>query len=553
MIETLRVKGLALLKDCEIGFGPGLTVISGETGAGKTVLLTSLRLVMGERAEGVLVDRGAKRTEIDCLAVVPPAELEELEEAGYAGEDDLVIFSRTVAKEGRSRAAIGGRPVPARRLSETLGRLVTLHGQADQWRLRDGAAQRRLLDDFAGERHQELLQDNLRAWETVVAAKEHYQELTEHHGQLLGELNYLKEDVERIVALDPVPGEEQELDQAIERLTNVGELREEVSSALQLIAGAQASLSELSGRAAQGLRRASRADSSLEPLASRAAGLEAESGALESDLRDYLDSLFDDPDELSRLLGRRADLTDLMRGKATDTEELLAWLADAQARIGELEGDGLNPAAAQQKLEEAQEQLLAQARLVSESRAKAARRLCDRVNQELKGLALKDARFSVQLEPTQPGRLGADRVTMMLQPHPKAPVAPLSQGASGGELSRVMLALEVALADRSGQHTFVFDEVDAGIGGSAAGAVASRLSDLARFAQVIVVTHQPVVAAMAETNLVVEKKDGKANVRAVEGEARTDEIVRMLGGDSGAARRLALELEQRGVQQSISE
>ncbi len=546
MIETLRVKGLGLLHDCELSFAPGLTVISGETGAGKTVLLTSLRLVMGERAEGILVDRGADRTEIDCLATLPPAELEALEEAGYAGEDDLVIFSRTVAKEGRSRAAIGGRPVPARMLSETLGRLVTLHGQADQWRLKDSAAQRQLLDGYAGADHAELLQSNLEAWEKVVEAEKHYQELSERHGQLLGELTYLKEDVAKIRALDPVSGEEQELDQAIDRLTNVGELREEVASALQLISGVERSISDLSGRASQVLDRASRADSSLQDLSERAAGIEAESGALESDLRDYLDGLFDDPEELSRLLSRRAELTDLMRGKATTTDELLGWLADAVARIAELEGDGLSPEAAQKRLEEAQKQLRATADLVSRSRAAAGRRLAQRVNEELEGLAFKDAKFSVALESVPPGRFGKDRVTMMLQPHPGSPAAPLSQGASGGELSRVMLALEVALADRSGVHTFVFDEVDAGLGGNAAGAVASRLAELSRFAQVIVVTHQPVVAAMGETNLVVEKKDGKASVTSVKGEARTDEIVRMLGGDSKAARRLALELEQHG-------
>ena len=545
MIETLRVSGLALLEDCELDFSSGLTVISGETGAGKTVLLTSLRLVMGGRAEGVLVAPDSKRTEIDCVAALPASQVEELEEAGFATEQNLVVFSRTVQKEGRSRAAISGRPVPAKLLSETLGRLITLHGQSDQWRLKDSTAQRDLLDAYAGEDHSQLLERTAKIWGEVSAAQDHLEQVTKHHGQLSAELAYLEEAVQEIEALKPRVGEEAELDQGIDRLTNVAELREEASIALNLISGGERSVVEQVGMAADQLRRGLAADPSLKSLSSRADGLELEAVELASDLRDYLDSLFDDPDELARLHDRRAQLTDVMRGKATDVDQLLQWHVDAQRRIGELEGDGLSPSHAQAQLEKLQARLEESARRLSDSRAAAAKRLSKRVNEELAALALKDAVFAVQLEPVPPGRFGADRVTMTLQTHPSAPPASLAQGASGGELSRVMLALEVALADESGGHTFVFDEVDAGVGGKTVGTLANRLAQLARSAQVIVVTHQPTIAAMAQTNFVVEKTRGKASVRRVCGDARTDEIVRMLGGDSGAARRLALELEQR--------
>lgn len=550
MLESLRISGLALLEDCELALPAGLTVVSGETGAGKTVLLTSLRLLMGGRAEPSMVAANASRTEVDAVALVPQFMADELEDAGYAVEEQTAAFSRTVAREGRSRAAVSGRPVPAKVLADTLGQLVTIHGQADQWRLKGARAQRQLLDAFAGEKHSGLLGQYGELWAEVARLREHYRALTENHDQLAIELQYLRETVAQVDELELEEGEEEALDAAIDRLTNVQELREEAGAALAFFTDEGDGPDDAFGRIAEALRRAQRQDPSLEPLEQRASELAVEAGALASDLRDYVESLFDDPDELARLHERRARLTDLMRGRATDVAELMQWAGEAHGRIAELEGASSDPQAALAALKEAEARLGKAAAALTKSRRTAGERLSKQVDAELAELALANARFTVDIEVQELGPSGGDRVTMMLQPHPSAPTTPIAQGASGGEMSRIMLALEVVLASSDSGKTFVFDEIDAGIGGTTAGSVARRLRDLARAQQVIVVTHQPQIAVMADANFVVTKQEGMARVRQVTGTARTDEIVRMLGGDSEAARKHALELEARAATRS---
>lgn len=548
MIETLRIGGLALLKDCELEFPPGLTVVSGETGAGKTVLLTSLRILCGGRADSSMVSPGALRTEVDAVATLDRDQATELEEAGYLVDEDQVTFSRTVPREGRSRAAIAGRPVPVKMLTDTVGRTITIHGQSDQWRLKGSGAQRTLLDQYGGPEHRALLDEYLATWERVTSARERFESLIANHDQQQVELQYLRELATAIEELDLGPDEEELIDSAIDRLTNVQELREEVGLAASLFDSDQAEgLVDAIGRVTELLRRAGRQDASLEALEIRASQLEIEAGSLAADLRDYVEGLFDDPAELARLHDRRAVLTDLMRGRAASVSELLDWADNAKRRILELEDTSSDPEAAARQLKVAEEELSAQARRLSESRKTAAKRLENRVGAEIADLGLGNAKFRVEIETQELSRLGQDRVTMMLQAHPSMPPAPISQGASGGELSRIMLALEVALAENDGGKTFVFDEIDAGIGGTTVGSVAARLLDLSKSQQVIVVTHQPQIAAMADANFVVQKSNGIAEVTRVEAKSRTDEIVRMLGGESKAARQHAIDLESRAA------
>lgn len=550
MIETLRIGGLALLQDCDLEFPPGLTVISGETGAGKTVLLTSLRILCGGKADSSMVSPSARRTEVDSIATLDREQATELEDAGYLVDEGQVTFSRTVPRDGRSRAAIAGRPVPVKMLTDTIGRTVTIHGQSDQWRLKGSAAQRTLLDQYGGTRHAALLDEYSKIWDRVTYVRERFQSLIANHDQQQVELQYLREVTTAIEELDLGIDEEEVIDSAIDRLTNVQELREEVGLAASLFDSEQSEgLVDAIGRVAELIRRASRQDASLEGLERRASQMEIEAGSLGTDLRDYVEELLDDPMELARLHERRAALTDLMRGRATNVSELMGWADRARRRISELEDDSSDPEAAARQLKEAEKELADQAKRLSKSRKVAAKKLEDKVGAELADLGLGNAKFRVEIEGQELSRIGQDRVTMMLQPHPSMPPAPISQGASGGELSRIMLALEVALAENDGGKTFVFDEIDAGIGGTTVGAVASRLLELSRSQQVIVVTHQPQIAVMADANLVVQKSDGIAVVTQVEAEKRTDEIVRMLGGETEAARRHAIDLEFRADQQ----
>lgn len=569
MLTELRISGLALLEDCSLELGPGLTAITGETGAGKTMLLTALRLLTGGRAEAKIIKAGRKRTEVDALITVPPSAAKELEEAGFYPEDPEggegeespmpaeIAFSRTVLPT-RSKAAISGRPVPARMLADTVGGLISIHGQADQWRLKSARHQRELLDDYAPGPHADLLVSYAKNWENTRDLRAHALELEANKDRLEVELRYLQEISAEVDALDPAPDEEEILDAGIDRLSNVEALRDAVSGALASLSGndndessfglPHAGASDGLGEAAEALRRAVDLDPDLGGLAQRAQTLEVETAALASDLRDYTAILFDDPYELARLHDRRAALTDLCRGRARNAAELLEWNTDAKARIAELEGEGGDPKAARRALEVAEKALEAAALALHDSRVAAGRALSEAVNFELADLALAHAEFLVEVSDAPAGPTGADKVEMLLRPHPSAPASPLGEGASGGELSRIMLALEVVLAAGEEPQTMVFDEVDAGIGGLTANQVGRRLKRLSKYHQVLVVTHLPQVAALADANFVVEKVDGNASVRELRCQGRTDEIVRMLGGDDseGAARRHALELQNQG-------
>ena len=547
MLLQLRVSGLALLEEATLDFPPGLCAITGETGAGKTMILTSLRLLTGQKADPSLVAAGQARTEVDGVFHVDEQIAQDLEAAGYTVEDGEAFFSRTVAAEGRSRAWIGGRPVPARLLAETLGPLVTIHGQTDQFRLRSGSAQLDLLDTYAG--NADLRRDYESQWQEVTDLRRRLLELERDAGQRAVEQRYLQETIAAAEELDLSPNEEEILDAQIERLTNVEDLRAASGRAVMLLReDPQANALELLGATAETLRRASQLDSALGDLAERLTTLIIEAEALAADLADYTELQVDDPDELGRLHSRRAAMTDLMRGRAASAAELLDWLLEAKERLALLESDALDPAALKEKLGARERDLREAANLLTDSRRTAAGSLGAQVTAELEALALGDAVFSVEVASTDLGPHGADAVTMLLQPHPDAPARPIGRGASGGEMSRIMLALEVVLAANDGGRTFVFDEIDAGIGGTTVAAVGDRLKRLAADQQVIVVTHQPQIAALADRNYVVTKHNGQARVQEVTGEARTAEIVRMLGGegDTDAARRHALELEARG-------
>lgn len=546
MLSQLRIAGLALLADTTLDFPPGLCVISGETGAGKTMILTSLRLLTGQKADSALVGPGQTRIAVDGIVLVDNQVAADLEDAGYAVEEGQAFFSRTVAAGGRSRAAIGGRPVPARMLAETLGPLVTIHGQADQFRLRGSAAQLALLDVYAA--NGELLACYQQKWREVQELRRRLLEVEKDTGQRAVEQRYLQETVAAIEELDICADEEDVLDAEIERLTNVEELRDASAAALRILRDEpQGNVSELLADAADALRRAATLDPALAGLTDRVGALTIEAETLAADIADYVDQQIDNPEELGRLHARRASLTDLMRGRATSAPDLLQWVEEARERMAFLDSDAQDPEALKKKLDAEEGDLEEAARLLTASRKAAALTLGTKVTQELTALALADATFSVDVAPTEFTAHGADAVTMMLRPHPDAPDRPIGQGASGGEMSRIMLALEVVLASKDGGRTFIFDEIDAGIGGTTVAAVGDRLRQLAADQQVIVVTHQPQIAALADRNYVVTKRDGQASVTQVTGEERTAEIVRMLGGegDTDAARRHALELEAR--------
>lgn len=546
MIDRLRISGLGVIDEAVLELSPGLTVLSGETGAGKTMVLTSLRLLMGDRGDSALVRAGHRQIEIDGVVAVPEHLRGALEELGIAQDGEDLILSRTVPSDGRSRAVLDGRPVPLRTLAEVTERLVTVHGQADQWRMRRGTVQMEMLDEYAGAAHRALLEEYGGAWRDAVRLKQTLDRLHDGFDQRKIEIQYLSEITGAIADFAPRAGEEGELDLEIDRLANVSELRESIEGAIHELLGTDGTdgAADQLGVALGRLRHAIRFDPEVTAHAERLLGALTEATEVAEDLRLYQDRLLDDPEELARLHQRRADLETLMKGRASTVEELIHWHEDAARRLAELTGIESDPEQTRMALEEAQKRVLAVGNRVTASRREAAERLAAAVEKELGALAMASARFRIVLGPGRPRAHGLEDITMELQARPDAPFRPLGDGASGGELSRILLALEVAMGENSRPGTFVFDEVDAGVGGRTATEVGRRLATLSKNQQVLVVTHLPQVAAFADRQIVVSRDHDRTVVRPVEGEHRVQEIVRMLGGeeDSVAARRHALEL-----------
>ena len=565
MLEEIRIENLGVITSAHARLAPGLTVITGETGAGKTMVLTGLALLLGGRADPGAVRAGSAsasaegRVRVDADSPV----LARARDAGAEPDDDGgLILVRTVAAEGRSRAFLGGRSVPQAVLAELADDLVTVHGQADQARLRSPARQREALDAFAGDEHQGELAEYRETWNERAQLLKEIDELTSRRDDFERETALLRHGLDEIERVSPQPGEDIELAAEAERLGHAEDLRTAAALAHTALAGSD---DGAEGVAAMLLVEASRQalehvaghDPVLAELAQRLAGISYGIGDVSTDLARYLDDLQADPRRLDAVQHRRAELGSLMRSYGADVSEVLAWGARAGLRLLELESGDERLARATERRDRVESRLVALAGSISRRRQTAAELLASAVTEELHGLAMAGASLEVTVEPApEPGPWGSDVVEMRLVPHRGAPARPLGKGASGGELSRVMLAIEVTLATApssgaSRPPTFVFDEVDAGVGGRAALEVGRRLAALARGSQVVVVTHLAQVAAFAERHLVVTKSraDGgdvvtDSDVRQVEGEDRVRELARMLSGqeDSEAARAHAAEL-----------
>ena len=551
MITDLRIRNLGVIESADLELGPGLTVLTGETGAGKTMVLTSLELLIGDRADTAVVRVGSPRAEVDGVFEVDRERAAELEEQGVAVEDGELVISRTVAAQGRSRAHLGGRPVPVSVLAEAGEGLVTIHGQADQMRLRRAAVQRDTLDLFGGTDHLALREEYRRRWESAVAARRARDAARASASEREEEVRGLSEALAAITALDPHEGEDEDLIAESRRLTNVEDLRVGLSQAEAILGGAddQPGAVDLVRSAAEALRDGQAFDPDLADPANRLMSAALELDAVVDDTRSRLDALRADPERLAAIHERRAALRELLVGRAADAAGLLDWARSAQERLDALTSPATDPAELEERLRVAQQEVLTVGGALSRSRAELAERLSHGVDAELQGLAMRGAHLEVALTPRKPGPHGLEDVEFLMRAHPELPLRPISQGASGGELSRIMLALEVVLGSRPDGGTYVFDEVDAGIGGRTATEVGARLARLAQTRQVLVVTHLAQVAAFADDHYVVDKQGATTSVRRVSGDSRVDELARMMGGQAGtdAARRYARELIETAV------
>ena len=561
VLEELRITGLGVIDDTTLRLTMGMNAITGETGAGKTMVVTGLGLLFGGRADAGRVRADPGRAVVEGRLRLDGAQADAVQtritDAGGEIEDDgTVLLSRTVTIEGRSRAHVGGRSMPVAMLSEVGEQLVAVHGQSDQLRLLRPAEQRGSLDRFAGPEHEKLLETYREAYARWRSVVDDLATRRRNARELSQEADLLTLGLDEISRVDPQPGEDEDLRAEVQRLEHAEGLRTAASLAAQALAGTievddeTPDATQLLGSAKRTLEAQAAVDPALGDLVARIEEAATLVDDVSSELSAYLSSLDADPARLEAIYERRAALRALTRKYADDVEGVIAWAEHARTRLAALD-------TSDELLEELDKERQRLAATVGElagrltaARVEGAGRFAEQVSVELAGLAMPHARVEVAVQPrvasrdeptvtVDAGELpvgpdGADEIELRLIPHPGAPSLPLQKGASGGELSRVMLAIEVVFAGAGGPPTLVFDEVDAGVGGQAAVEIGRRLARLARTHQVLVVTHLPQVAAFADRHLVVAKDTGGAittsGVRIVEETERARELARMLAG-----------------------
>jgi DNA repair protein RecN (Recombination protein N) len=577
VLAEIRIESLGAISSATAEFGRGLTVLTGETGTGKTMVVTGLHLLGGARADATRVRSGAERAVVEGrfattdLGEAAATQIDEILDASGAerDEDGSVIALRSVSRDGPSRAYLGGRSVPAKSLSGFTTGLLTLHGQNDQLRLMRPDEQRAALDRFAAigarvERYRKLRD----AWQS---ARRDLADRRNRARELAQEADRLKFALDEIDSVGPQPGEDDALVAEIRRLSELDALREAAASARAALAGAldetaetgmePSSASEILGRAKTAL--ASTDDACLWTLADQLVQALMVVGDVARELGDYLNELPGDASALDAKLARQAQLRTLTRKYAADIDGVLAWARESRERLAQLDVSEEALTSLGRRVDKLTSELAEAAMDLSAARREAAKRLAKAVSAELAGLAMADAEFTISVtanllpgpaaagdpatltlpsgELVHAGGDGVDQVEFGFSAHRGTTVLPLTKSGSGGELSRVMLALEVVLAASTAGTTMVFDEVDAGVGGRAAVQIGRRLARLAHTHQVIVVTHLPQVAAYGGVHLVVDSAgtDGASVVRRLDGEERVAELARMLAGlgesDSGRA------------------
>lgn len=567
----MRIRSLGVIDDAVVELSPGFTAVTGETGAGKTMVVTSLGLLLGGRADPALVRIGAKSAVVEGrISVGPQAPAAvRAEEAGAELDDGALLISRTLSAEGRSRAHVGGRSVPVGLLAELADDLVAVHGQTDQQGLLRPARQRQALDRYAGDTVAVPLAKYTAAHRRLRAVATELDELTTRARERSQEADLLRFGLDEIAAAEPQPGEDTELAAEAERLGHAEALASAATLAHAALAGNPEDpegidATTLVAGAHRALEAVRSHDRELAGLAERIGEIGILMADVAGELAGYADGLDADPLRLAAVEERRAALNHLTRKYGQDIAAVLAWAEESAARLAELDGDDDRIGELTAERDALRTELGELAQTLTDARTESAKRFADAVTAELAELAMPHARVIVEIRQTEVaedadgievggrtvayGPAGADEVELLLAPHPGAPPRPIAKGASGGELSRVMLAVEVVFAGTAPVPTYLFDEVDAGVGGKAAVEVGRRLARLAKSAQVVVVTHLPQVAAFADRQLLVAKtNDGsvtRSGVTVLEGEERVRELSRMLAGqeDSETARAHAEEL-----------
>ncbi|EPX87163.1 DNA replication and repair protein RecN [Rubellimicrobium thermophilum DSM 16684] len=551
MLRALEIRDMLIIERLDLAFQPGLNVLTGETGAGKSILLDSLGFVLGWRGRADLVRQGAARGEVTAVFDLPPGHPAHrlLEEAGIEpGEDPSELILRRVnTADGRKTAWINDRRASGEMLRALSGTLVELHGQQDDRGLLDPRVHRALLDDFAGAGP--LLEEIRAAWARRREARAALDRAESEREALRREEDFLRHAVAELAALDPQDGEEEALDSARRLMQAGSRIAEGIGRALQAVSaqGAEGMISDAVRWLSQAAGQAEgRLDAPLEALdRAREALAEAEAG-----IADCLEAIRHDPRALEETEERLFAIRGLARKHGVRPDDLPALRRDLEARLAALDDSEAGDRRLRAALRAAEAAYDDLAGRLSALRREAGTRLARAMAAELPPLKMERAVFSVEVTGGEPGPDGQDEVRFLAATNPGAPPGPIDRIASGGELSRFLLALKVCLMRGEDSRTLIFDEIDRGVGGATAAAVGRRLAALARGGQVLVVTHSPQVAAMGNHHWRVEKTIAgdrtTSRVVPLDRAGRVDEIARMLAGDhvTDAARGAALALLQ---------
>lgn len=546
MLEEIYIRDLGVIQEARLSFKPGLTVLTGETGAGKTMVLTALGLLLGARGDSSAIRRDQEQAFVEGRWFVPNNQLvdQKLEDAGVDSGEGEIILNRSISAEGRSRASLSGRAIPVSILADLGDQLVVVHGQSDQLRLRSQTAQREALDQFAGPDFLEILRSYQAAYELHRQSSTELAEIKSSMQDRLAEANQLQALFDEFEQIAPLEGEDEQLSELANRLSHIEELRLAASAAHDALSSESSEATVdavgLVGVARKQLELVANHDVQLASLAQTATEIGYQLSELVSGLSAYVSSLESEGDfDLERVHIRRAELNQLIRKHGDKLQDVFDFASAASNRLLQLDSSSERIEELETLVENHRANMSRLSDQLSGLRRDAASRLAIEVTEELKALAMPGASLVVQVaEALEYSPNGKDAVSIQLSSYPGADPRPIGKGASGGELSRIMLAIEVVLAKTATVPTFIFDEVDAGVGGAAAIEVGRRLAKLAAQAQVIVVTHLAQVAAFADHHLNVSKTTDEnftaSDVIALTLDQRITELARMLSGLTGS-------------------
>ena len=562
-LEEIHIKNIGVITGAALEFNRGLTVLTGETGAGKTMVLTALNLVLGGKSESTLVRSGEDRLSASALFSIPKTRVSNFEDLGLEIEDGTLTISRNVTKDGKSKAMASGVAVSASTLSEASAHLIEIHGQSSGLSITKGSRQRELLDRFAGEvlsKNLLIYKENLNEYTSIKSRISELKKSAATREEALASLELFSKTISK---LSPKANEFKSIDDEISKLSSVEELRVAITFALAALESEDSGAINSLGQAKKSLDNVKSKDSQVEKFSDEFNEAFFILADLMPNLTSYLESLEADPQRLDQLQERKSELSAFVKkwGDLPDLDQSLAALIQRgktiSAQLEDLSGGEERIEALEKELNQIKKNLITEAKALSKIRNQVALKLAGEVSTEMHSLSMPQTNLRIEvasadydaaLKESDFTAFGCDSVSMFLQTHRDGPLVSLAKGASGGEMSRVMLALEVVIAASNPVGTYIFDEVDAGVGGAAAIEVGRRLHALSKNAQVIVVTHLPQVAAWGDSHYVVEKSiDGtvvSSGVNRVEGDDRVSEIARMLAGlqESSSAKEHASEL-----------